>query len=374
MSDNNSNSNSSDNVNPNDNPNPNPNAFNQSDSVIIESFIQSIINMSGSNDNFFLFEEEYQNQVHDGEEDEDGEDYDSDEMEPLPPLINNPGGNLSAPANSVSEPNPVQPPVSISSSNESKIEAEVEVEQKSQIQSQSASRNENNEYIGRLRNIFRSYVEYQDNSMFFGNSIFNLPKRLELSNYISNIWDITPNDSIINVVRKYYYYHNDYPETLDVASYEYLLRCNCGLIDEENIINSVEIFIHYLKTYNIVLDCGNIVHINTFYMQENRYPDMSELRTYILNLSRMVINPEQYHSDNKVKVSTKNLDKLVPVEITQEGDCCICTEPVQKGTNGYILPCNHIFHSNEGDCIEGTIIKWLSENNKCPMCKTEVKL
>ena len=46
--------------------------------------------------------------------------------------------------------------------------------------------------------------------------------------------------------------------------------------------------------------------------------------------------------------------------------CCICLNDVQKNEETVLLPCGHMFH---WDCC----LKWLKNNNTCPMCRFEIK-
>nr|XP_043625929.1 E3 ubiquitin protein ligase RIE1-like [Erigeron canadensis] len=47
---------------------------------------------------------------------------------------------------------------------------------------------------------------------------------------------------------------------------------------------------------------------------------------------------------------------------TQDANCCICLSSYEKGSEIYLLPCNHDFHAT---CI----LKWLMLKATCPLCK-----
>ncbi|XP_022137468.1 E3 ubiquitin-protein ligase CIP8-like [Momordica charantia] len=47
------------------------------------------------------------------------------------------------------------------------------------------------------------------------------------------------------------------------------------------------------------------------------------------------------------------------------GDCAICLDEIECGAVG--MPCSHIYHRN---CI----VKWLQQNNLCPLCRFQMPL
>ena len=56
-------------------------------------------------------------------------------------------------------------------------------------------------------------------------------------------------------------------------------------------------------------------------------------------------------------------NKVQKIKITKTKECSICLENIEKGSNGCILPCMHIFH-------EGCIKRWITMNNSnCPICR-----
>jgi len=111
-----------------------------------------------------------------------------------------------------------------------------------------------------------------------------------------------------------------------------------------------------------------------FYTLEKRIPSVSEVYEYILNLDRMERDPERYYQETKHALPTPNLSNLKPMLLTEEKTCGICLEDLSKNTEAYLLPCGHSFHSSASDCLDKTVVDWLSENRQCPTCRTEVKL
>ncbi|CAE8585321.1 unnamed protein product, partial [Polarella glacialis] len=45
--------------------------------------------------------------------------------------------------------------------------------------------------------------------------------------------------------------------------------------------------------------------------------------------------------------------------------CMVCLEQFQAGDSLRILPCLHRYHR---DCV----VRWLSENRRCPICKHDI--
>ena len=72
--------------------------------------------------------------------------------------------------------------------------------------------------------------------------------------------------------------------------------------------------------------------------------------------------------DVKIGISLKKLIKnsIVKLSTSESGLCVICQDDIGvKEVIRNINKCNHNFHI---DCID----RWLSENKKCPICKSEL--
>tara|TARA_B100000575_G_C23101372_1_gene635436 strand:+ start:830 stop:1627 length:798 start_codon:yes stop_codon:yes gene_type:complete len=60
-------------------------------------------------------------------------------------------------------------------------------------------------------------------------------------------------------------------------------------------------------------------------------------------------------------------NNLIIDEKIKEENCSICMEQFQDNETVVQLECNHLFHKN---CID----PWKEKNEKCPLCKTDMKL
>jgi hypothetical protein len=53
--------------------------------------------------------------------------------------------------------------------------------------------------------------------------------------------------------------------------------------------------------------------------------------------------------------------------------CGICSDAITDGQTYWILPdCGHPFHADSSQCLDGTIVKWLSINPSCPICRKKI--
>jgi hypothetical protein len=119
-----------------------------------------------------------------------------------------------------------------------------------------------------------------------------------------------------------------------------------------------------------------------YYTIEKKYPSIDEYNEYLDKQDEFDENPEDFHMKYKHMIPTANLSKLKSFILTDkhmtnvdDSKCGICMEELRKGQLVTQLPCkcSAFFHMNEHDCLEdATIISWLANNKKCPMCRTDV--
>jgi len=132
---------------------------------------------------------------------------------------------------------------------------------------------------------------------------------------------------------------------------------------------------HYCVSNGCLPDPRDYHHIIEFHMIHNQWPTEEELQESRLRHLRFFFDPERFHSEDKMKVPTLHVDQL-PVETnTDPNACCsICMDDIAlTQTCVKLLPCGHVFHANENQCLQNSsIFTWLRENNVCPNCKSKV--
>lgn len=133
--------------------------------------------------------------------------------------------------------------------------------------------------------------------------------------------------------------------------------------------------------YGILPRCKYIYLSYQYYIQEKRVGNMQEIADYELLLNEIEMDPEEFHNKYKHKIPTQNLYKLIPkimdkdISILKEPCCGLCQSDIDPIQKYYELPCGHMFHENDKECLENaTIIYWLKDNKLCPICKQEVIL
>lgn len=124
-------------------------------------------------------------------------------------------------------------------------------------------------------------------------------------------------------------------------------------------------------------DCVYMNHMLLYKLDKDVFPSQTEYAEYVRHVEEINQDPEQYYQDHKHQLPTKNVDLLKPkkYENTEATTCGICYNDINQGDFIVELPCggNHIFHSDESQCLEGlTIIDWMKNNKQCPLCKGEI--
>ena len=137
----------------------------------------------------------------------------------------------------------------------------------------------------------------------------------------------------------------------------------------------------HILDYGIIPRCRYILLSYQYYIQEKRVGNTQEIADYDLMLQEIEMDPEEFHNKYKYKVPTKNLSKLVSKTMNDElyknkdPGCGICQYDIEINHKYYELPCGHLFHENDQECLEcATIVFWLKYNKFCPICKKEVIL
>ncbi|GMJ02181.1 hypothetical protein HRI_003888700 [Hibiscus trionum] len=90
---------------------------------------------------------------------------------------------------------------------------------------------------------------------------------------------------------------------------------------------------------------------------------------FLMERRALMVSAEEFETDNYGMVpatesSVKEMLTTVKVE-DGEGDCTVCLEGLEVGSNAARMPCSHMFHNQ---CIE----EWLKQSHYCPVCRFEM--
>lgn len=124
--------------------------------------------------------------------------------------------------------------------------------------------------------------------------------------------------------------------------------------------------------------CDIIESSYLFYLQERRVGTMEEIIQFESLMEEIEHNPDEFHEKYKLKTPTPNLCNLQSKPMSQdivEPMCGICQDKIEVNQHYFQLPCLHLFHATDSECLgNSTILCWLRENKVCPICKQEVVL
>ncbi len=201
-------------------------------------------------------------------------------------------------------------------------------------------------------------------------------------NYFNSlIWEeddstlfVDPHVNILNVMLEYWQDHNRHrlPD-LD----EIIERCinEAPSLDQLPIDDIRDMFRHYLLEDGSLPSPGDYYYIQEYLVLHDEYPNEDQLQEMRIRAMRFMVDPERFHAEDKMIVPTLHISRL-PRAKNAEKDlvCCICQDEITVGQETITLvPCGHKFHANDKECLEeGSILNWLSTNNRCPMCKKKV--
>ncbi len=189
--------------------------------------------------------------------------------------------------------------------------------------------------------------------------------------HFSNLSDQNPTTQILSYILDLNFSSGNLPSKEEIVRYAMDNSCICT----ESIEGVYNIYMHYIFNVGFIPKCNQLIDIIEYHTFHHEYPteeQIDEIRR-LRELERT--DSERLHSENKVIVSCKNLDKLKPVICgVSDQNCGICLNELTPDSLVYKLPqCGHLFHSDEKDCLEkGCILTWLQTSTKCPLCKTEV--
>ena len=71
---------------------------------------------------------------------------------------------------------------------------------------------------------------------------------------------------------------------------------------------------------------------------------------------------EIYDEVKPIPASKSSIEALEKVSSNADGECIICMQEFQIGSEVTRMPCSHVYH---GDCV----VKWLKTSHFCPLCR-----
>ena len=191
-----------------------------------------------------------------------------------------------------------------------------------------------------------------------------------------------PSASLLNLmVDIYIRQHNQesFPTLQEIIDEMFMYRCTCLYFLPENDIRLL-LQDYVLQKCDIpkCSDCHLLIH---YYILHKQLPSDQELVEFITRIYNFNQNPDEFYQQDKIKVPTLYIDQLPISTITsndiQQDRCCpLCQNDFELNqTTITLLPCKHIFHHKNEDCLDNSnIITWLKENNYCPLCKSHIHI
>jgi hypothetical protein len=121
------------------------------------------------------------------------------------------------------------------------------------------------------------------------------------------------------------------------------------------------------ETMEKVPECREVVIVYSFYNYYGRLPyDVEEFLEFLDS----AITTEAPQMEEKKSLNLEKWHQLDgPVK-----ECSLCFSDVLEEQKRYQLPCGHIFHASEQDCLEGTVAKWFTKQTTCPNCRLDLSL
>ena len=191
-----------------------------------------------------------------------------------------------------------------------------------------------------------------------------------------------PSASLLNLMLDIYIkqlHEERYPTLDEIVDEMFTYRCVCLYFLPETDLRLL------LKEYVLekcdIPKCSDCHILIQYFILHKTLPSESQLSEFILRTLNFIQSPEEYHQQDKIRVPTLCIDQLpittITPSIVEQDRCCpLCQTDFELDQKIItLLPCNHMFHHTNQDCLENSsIITWLNENNYCPMCKTQVQI
>lgn len=164
--------------------------------------------------------------------------------------------------------------------------------------------------------------------------------------------------------------NENFPSLDQIVEYINRSPCECSM-DMNNEDRKALIRIYLIKNGNIP-SCDFTIVFKAYVQEHNAIPTYDTVESILNRLNNIM---ESNYFEEKVKVGTKNIEHIPVFTCNDEYDCSLCIDKITKGQTYHKLqPCGHYFHANGDDCIDSTVVKWLTDNHTCPNCRKDVHI
>ena len=141
-----------------------------------------------------------------------------------------------------------------------------------------------------------------------------------------------------------------------------------SIIEELNAPSELSgVFAHWIMEHGYIHSVRISTKIQEYFTRHRVYPTEDQLRAFVMTVVNDVVGAETLAALPRYP----NEDSLAV--------CTICHTDIKMHATVLKLPCNHVFHSEGKDCLPGeegqegsSILTWLAQNDKCPLCKARV--
>jgi hypothetical protein len=165
---------------------------------------------------------------------------------------------------------------------------------------------------------------------------------------------------------------NNKPSRRDLAI-ELWQHKTCECMDRIPRSTAITIIDKLLSWKMTIWECEFILVTYEYVMTNSRLPSLDELLLFMDNLDRFHEDQIRFAEENKVYIGANISNFESTNAVPDDTSCCLCCGTIDVASKHYKLPCNHIYHFDENDCIEGTVKRWFEKNTKCPMCRTDMR-
>ena len=224
---------------------------------------------------------------------------------------------------------------------------------------------DNQESISR-RQVFRD-EDYETAESYFNSLVW---EEIGEDQYIS------PHINILNIILESWVDSNKerFPTLQEIV--ERLVQDTSQYTEHLPLDTVVAMYTYYILTDGFLPRPEDYYFIVEYHLLHTSYPNPDQLEEMRIRAMRFALDPERFHAEDKMIVPTLHIERL-PRTVCNATDqvCCICQDEIKVGQEMItLIPCGHVFHSTDVDCLEnGSIMNWLSANNQCPMCKKKVE-